>query len=205
MYDINYATSKYSAHYFVQSYCKFISHGFQINYYPEKNGIIYTCLFQSNTWVGANANILVESLNTNYQQTNYTYKYIDCDIHGYSIVYLDDKNDYYIISDVECSNKLIPMNLLFGNLKDEEITVHTEYVQEVDKIILEEKSEEMEKQPEEELIEGYEIWEENNLFSFEEEKQDLIEEEKLNTYEEEIIDFFEEEKINIGIKIENLK
>ena len=89
------------------------------------------------------------------------------------------------------------MNLLFGNLKDEEITVHTEYVQEVDKIILEEKSEEMEKQSEEELIEGYEIWEENNLFSFEEEKQDLIEEEKLNIYEEEIIDFFEEEKINI--------
>ena len=202
MYDINYANSIYSIRYFVQSYCKFISHGFQINYYPEKNGIIYTCLFQSNTWVGANANILVESLNTNYQQTNYTYKYIDCDIHGYSIVYLDDKNDYYIISDVECSNKLIPMNLLFGNLKDEEITVHTEYVKEVDEIIEEEKSEEMEKQPEEEYIEGYEIWEENNVISFDEEKQDLFEEEKLNTYEEEIIDFFEEEKINIIINEE---
>ena len=55
----------------------------------------------------------------------------------------------------------------------------------------------MEKQPEEEDTEGDEIWEENNVISFDEEKQDLFEEEKLNTNEEEIIDFFEEEKINI--------
>ena len=66
------------------------------------------------------------------------------------------------------------MNLLFGNLKDEEITVHTEYVKDVDEIIEEEKSEEMEKQSEEEYIEGYEIWEENNVISFDEEKQDLF-------------------------------
>ncbi len=43
----------------------------------------------------------------------------------------------------------------------------------------------MEKQPEEEDTEGDEIWEENNVISFDEEKQDLFEEEKLNTNEEE--------------------
>ena len=53
MYDINYATGEYSDRYFVQSYCKFISHGFQINYYPEKNNIIYTCLFQCNAGAAA--------------------------------------------------------------------------------------------------------------------------------------------------------
>ena len=35
-----------------------------------------------------------------------------------------------IISDAECSNKLIPLDLLYGKLKEEEIIVHTEYIKE---------------------------------------------------------------------------
>ena len=57
----------------------------------------------------------------------------------YSIIYSDEKNAYYIISDANCSNKLIPMNLLFGNLNEDEIIVHTEYIKVNDKISEKEK------------------------------------------------------------------
>ena len=194
MYDINGNLDDYSIHYFQQSYCKFIPHGFIINYYPEKRGIIYTCLFSSNDWAPPGATILVESLNENYQQTNYTYKYVDCQLNGYSIVYLDSKTNYYIISDADCSSKLWPFNLLFGELKEEEVTVHTEYVKEEVPIIEEEKEEEKEIIPEEENIEEFRKEEENIIDILEEEKQDIFEEEKIDIFEEEKIDTFEEEK-----------
>ena len=73
----------------MDSYCKLIPHGFKIDYYPEKSQFIYTCLFESNTWTITNANILVETINKNFIQTNYTYKFNDCDINGYSIIYSD--------------------------------------------------------------------------------------------------------------------
>jgi hypothetical protein len=83
IYDINSNTNSYLQYYFMDSYCKFIPHGFKIDYYPEKSEIIYTCLFSSNTWAASNANILVETLNKNFDQTNYAYKYNGCDINGY--------------------------------------------------------------------------------------------------------------------------
>ena len=60
---------------------------------------MYTCIFESNEWTVPNANILVESLNTNVKQTNYTYKYNNCSLNGFSIVYLDQQTEFYIISD----------------------------------------------------------------------------------------------------------
>ena len=140
MYDINKNVDYYSDRYFVQTFCKFIPHGFKINYFPEKSVIIYKCIFESNTLTVPNANILVESLSESYTQTNYTYKYDNCNINGFSIVYLNIKGNYYIISDADCSNRLYPFNLLFGNLKEEEITVHTEAIKE-DVVIIEEEEE----------------------------------------------------------------
>ena len=35
MYDINDEINTYSQHYFIDSYCKLIPHGFKIDYYPE--------------------------------------------------------------------------------------------------------------------------------------------------------------------------
>ena len=212
IYENNYLNTNsypYELSYFIQSYCKFIPHGFKVNFYPEKSGVIYTCIFESNTWAVPGANILVESVNENFVQTNYTYKYVNCDLNGYSIVYLDVKRNYYIISDVECSDKLIPLNLLFGDLKEEEITVHTEKIVEDVKIVEEEKEEEKEIMPEEvkeeekevekeeekkEIIQEEEIMEE---IGKEEEKRDLIEEEKVNIYEEEEekTELIEEERV----------
>ena len=75
MYDINQNINTYTEHYYVQTICKLIPHGFIIKHYPEKSEIIYTCIFRSNTWTVRNANILVESMNERFVQTNYTYKY----------------------------------------------------------------------------------------------------------------------------------
>ena len=119
--NINQVFNDNKIRFFALSYCKFLPHGFKYNYFREKKEFIYTCIFDSNDWTVPEANILVESLNKTGGQTNYTYKYDNCDVHGYSIIYLDNKHEYYIISDANCSDTLIPFNLLFGNLKEEEI------------------------------------------------------------------------------------
>ena len=69
--DVN-NDNEFTVHHFIQTYCKYILHGFKIDYYPEKDWIMYTCIFESNEWTVPNANILVESLNTNVKQTNNT-------------------------------------------------------------------------------------------------------------------------------------
>ena len=125
-------------------------------------------------------------------------------MHSYSIVYLDAKRNYYIISDVNCASRLYPLNLLFGNLKEEEITVHTEAIKEEIVVIEEEEEQEEEREiqyEEENLLDKLEeekadfIEEEKDNF-FEEEKVVLVEEEKTNLFEEENFNFFEEEKTN---------
>ncbi len=65
-YDIKKDINNYNEGFFTQTYCKLIPHGFKINYYLEKSQVIYTCIFESNTWTVSDANILVESLNENF-------------------------------------------------------------------------------------------------------------------------------------------
>ena len=169
-YNINMDSTSYKFKYFKDSNCKVIPHGFKYNYYPEKSELIYTCLLEKNSWTIPNAKILVENIYLNDSQKNYTYKYDNCHLHGYSIIYLDSENDYYIISDAECSNTLISFDILFENFK-KETTVITEAV------ILEEKEKEEEKNYEEE---------ENMESSIEEEKNYLT-----------IIEYQKEKEINI--------
>ena len=52
--------------------------------------------------------------------TNDTYKYENCIIHGYSIVYIESKKDFYIISDAVCNGIPMPIYRLFGELSEEE-------------------------------------------------------------------------------------
>ena len=170
-YNINMDSTSYKFKYFNASNCKVIPHGFKYNYYPEKSELIYTCLLEKNSWTIPNAKILVENIYLNDSQKNYTYKYDNCHLHGYSIIYLDSENDYYIISDTECSNTLISFDILFENFK-KETTVITEAV------ILEEKEKEEEKNYEEE---------ENMESSIEEEKNYLT-----------IIEYQKEKEININ-------
>ena len=112
-YNINYDIGQYKIKKFDYSICESIHHGFKYIYYPEKAELLYTCLLESNTWTVPKANILVEFLNQNEIQTNYTYKFNNCNLNAYSIIYLDSQHEYFIISDAECSNELIPFEILF--------------------------------------------------------------------------------------------
>ena len=161
---------------FGKSFCKLNIHGFKIKYYPEKNEVIYTCLFDSNGWTVPNANILVETLHVQAYQTNYTYKYNNCSLNSYSIVYYEEKTEYYIISDAQCANETKSFCLLFGDYKPKPVDYYDE--------------EENEKSTEEEKVKTKEA--ENTIVKEKEkEKEEIIEEEKTKIKEE------KEEKINI--------
>ena len=109
-YDIEKKVFKADAKFFSKSYCKLIYHGFKIKYFPEKKEVMYTCIFDRNGWTEPKANILVETLAYGYQ-TNYTYKFNDCDFSGYSIIYYTDEKQYYISS--QTRYVLMNQNLLF--------------------------------------------------------------------------------------------
>ena len=195
-YNINGNINAYKVLFYGQSYCKIVPHGFQFNYYHEKNEYIYTCLFTSNGWTVSSANILVETLDINNKQLNYTYKYNNCIVNGYSIVYSNDINEYYIISDAECSNKLIPLNLLFGDLKQEEEELEDQKEKELEKEI-EEINNKFFEELENEIENNYDFFEEE-LEVFQEEKSEVFQEENLiNEFEKESIIICEEEKIYI--------
>ena len=105
LYDIEAKKFKTDSKKFVQSYCELKPYGFKIKYYPEKNEAMYTCLLQSNEWTVPKANILVETLGIYGRQTNYTYKFNDCQFDGYSIIYHENKTEYYIILNAFCQNE----------------------------------------------------------------------------------------------------
>ena len=199
---------------FELSFCELKPYGFQINYFPDGSGIIFTCVLVRDQWTKVEkANILVESFYGNGEYKDYGYKYNNCDINGYSIVYLNNKNNYYIISDADCTNKLWPFNLLFGDLNQQDIIIHTEYIKEEILVIEEEKEKELEEEYieeeknqisfyEEEKMniyeeENIEIQEEEKMYKFEEGILDTLEKEKLEAYEEEKINIHEEEKLGI--------
>ena len=190
-YNINEDVNKYSVSYLQDSKCILKKYGFKYDYYLEKSDFIFTCLLESNSWTVPNANILVEFLNENGIRKNYTYKYKECDIQTYSIIYLNNKKDYYIISDASCPNDDYPYNLLFGDLKKEEEKKEEEEEKEEEKKEEEKEEEEEEekeeekkeekkeeeKQPEEEHLEEFEKEEEKIKPLFEEENY-IREEEK---------------------------
>ena len=100
IHNINGNLNEYSMLNIRRYFCKLIPHGFKINYYPEKNEIIYSCLLDNNNnSYNSNYHIFAKSFDVNLAENKSIYKYINCTIHGYSIIYLDDKKEYYIISD----------------------------------------------------------------------------------------------------------
>ena len=116
-------------YYFEDSICKFKLQGFTVKYFDEKSEgeIIYTC-FGENIM----AKYIINNNNLDIKYSNY--KYDNCSVHGLSIIYLDAKRDYYIISDADCNNKLKPLDLLFDELEDEDIIIETEQPVDYDEI-----------------------------------------------------------------------
>ena len=147
LYNIQNDVFKTEQKKFGKSYCELKYYGFKIKYYPEKNEVMYTCLFESNGWTVPKANILVETLSPYGYQTNYTYKFNDCEFDGYSIIYNEDKTEYYIISNSFCQNEIKSFCYLFGDYNQKEES-DTEEENEINS----EEEQENEKEKEKEII-----------------------------------------------------
>ena len=159
-------------YYFIDQHCRSQYHGLKINYYKEKEEYIYTC-------IDDNGKILIEMYDENLNIYNYTFKYTDCkEIYGYSIIYSKFKEKYYIISDVNCRGNNYPINLLYGDLKEEEN---------------EEKKNDEEKEVDKEEEENDEL---NDKDKEEEQKNELIEKDEEKEENNELIEEDEEEEEN---------
>ena len=159
VYDIN--ESGFSMNYLNcnNKICRNEYYGLKVNYFPEKDEFISSCL-------GENGNITycIFNNNFNYEEIN---KFENCNnINGYSTVFSNSTNKYYIISDEFCNNENIP----FKPLKEEE------KVEEEEK----EKEEEIEEQKEgkekEEELEDQE--EKGEIEDWKEEEKEQIKEKK---------------------------
>ena len=96
IYD-SYFQLQYRLLYFQNSHCRNQYHGLKVNYYKEKQEYIFSC-------IDDNGKILVEFFKSNLTNYNYTFKYSNCEnIYGYSILFINNNQKYYILSAVDCN------------------------------------------------------------------------------------------------------
>ena len=148
-YNINESIDKYKVYYFTKTFCKLIPHGFKYNYYLENSQFIWSCLLYSSEWLSPNATIFANSFYLyDGEEYSYTYKHAYCDIHGYSIIYLDSKEEFYILSDAFCSNEVMSFDILF--FEDLEEGEEEEIIEDetIEKEIKEEENKEKEEEKE---------------------------------------------------------
>ena len=133
--DKNEAIETKDHHSFNNIKCQFKPQFFKVNIYDIRNDYkeaLYTCLMERNTYAANPYADIMLGYFFSFRKTgngqscgysfnkNDTYKYENCTMHGYSIVYFETKNDYYIISDAVCNGIQMPINRLFGELSEEE-------------------------------------------------------------------------------------
>jgi len=134
--EIDYKTPKENS---LNQYCRKEYHGLKINYYKEKNIYSYSC-------IDDNGKIFASFLNENLEIYNSTIKYDDCEeIHGYSILYSSFDEKFYVVSDVNCQGKNYPLNLLYGDIIENENEI-------IEETIIENKEKE-EEENEEKIVE----------------------------------------------------
>ena len=114
LFDVYFELSYQLKNFRQELYCRNQFHGLKMNYYKDKEEFIFSC-------IDDNGKISVEFFNKNYINYNFTFKYHECqNIYGYSILYINNDQKYYIISDVKCNGINYPFNLLYGQIEEEE-------------------------------------------------------------------------------------
>lgn len=97
--------------------CRAVSYGMKVNYIFETEDVLFTC------------SDLDGSLQVQIFGNDKIYlKYENCtNIYGFSIIYLKDSSKYYVTSDVNCKQGIIPYDILInsGNYTPEIIPVYT--------------------------------------------------------------------------------
>lgn len=83
--------------------CRTDIYGIKVNYLFEKKNVLFSCPD------------IDGSFQTYFFEEDSTYiKYQNCySIFGYSVIYINNLNNYYVISDVNCPQGKIPFNILY--------------------------------------------------------------------------------------------
>ena len=112
IFDVNKSYSKLENKYIPSHYYRMFYHNLKVTYFQETNEYLMTGLLTSN---GQNDLFLVEFFDGQLSNNNYAYKYErSCEIKAYSILYLEHKSAYYIMSDIICSGIDYPLQILIG-------------------------------------------------------------------------------------------
>ena len=127
-------------HFFPRFICKDAYYGLKVSYYKEKEEYIFSCIIEDG---GIGIEFFDKDLN-NYEEL---IKRFDCDIYGYSIIYSNDTNNYYLLSDLNCNNKNCPFTPLnYTKCEEEEKEEEKEEEEKEEEKNIEEEKEEREEE-----------------------------------------------------------
>ena len=139
-FDVNYyysSSSEFVFKYIIKHYFKKVYHSLKFTYFSETNEFLMTGILTDNDRDGdgysENDLVLAEFFDSEHNNYNYAWKYErSCDIKAYSIVYLQHKSAYYIISDIDCSGTKYPIQILMGvEPTTELVDVTTQYIENI--------------------------------------------------------------------------
>jgi len=106
--------------YIIAHYFRKIYHTLKLTYFSETNEFLYTGLLTDNDrnsdGIDDNDLVLVEFFNNQIRNYDYSWKYerSSCSMNAYSILYLEHKSAYYIMSDIKCNGVKYPLQILSG-------------------------------------------------------------------------------------------
>ena len=106
--------------YIVAHYYRKIYHTLKLTYFSEMNEFLFTGLLtansRNNNGIDNNDLVLVEFFNNQFSNYDYAWKYerSSCSMNAYSILYLEHKSAYYIMSDIKCNGVNYPLQILTG-------------------------------------------------------------------------------------------
>ena len=116
--------------YIVAHHYREIYHTLKLTYFSETNEFLFTGLLtansRNNNGIDNNDLVLVEFFNNQFSNYDYAWKYerSSCTMNAYSILYLEHKSAYYIMSDIKCNGVNYPLQILTGIEPTEAPTTH---------------------------------------------------------------------------------
>ena len=172
-FEIYYGSGYFFSKIYLPFQCRNEFYGINVRYLRETSEVVSSCSNQK----GEIASIFYDK---NMRSGLYYYiRFIGCDsVYGYSVLYLSNRTDYYIISDVICQNNSYPFKSFFSNDFTHYDSPDNKINEEIIEIEIEEKI--IEEEYTEENFESEK--KENEEISFDEQDSEEEEEEKEKEY-----------------------
>ena len=158
-FEIYYGSGYFFSKIYLPFQCRNEFYGINVKYLRETLEVVSSCSNQK----GEIASIFYDK---NMRSDRYYYiRFLGCDsVYGYSVLYLSNHTDYYIISDVICQNKSYPFKSFYNNDFTQYDSFNNKINEEIIEIEIEEKI--IEEEYTEEYFESGK--EENEEISFDE-------------------------------------